>query len=663
MSRSALKGVQAAAGAGDDLVYAEDVFSTYLYDGNGSTQTITNGIDLSGDGGMVWLKGRYEIGNTSNSVTGTIANTVRGATKFSYDELTAAEGTNSGHITQFNSDGFNVGSYSLANSNNMRMCAWSFRKQPGFFDVQTYTGTGSAQTVSHDLACKPGLVIVKRLDSSSAWGVYGRNGANDSEIGIGYLNQNSAFTTSGITFTCTSSSVTIYSSSFSFDATASGGTFVVYFFAMGGTDNDARVFGEDSDESIIACGAYSGNGSTTGPVINLGWEPQWIMVKASNDTSNWTIMDTMRGIVTGGNDAILSANNSTAENSSSYNYVKVTPTGFQPENTNTAINASSYEYIYMAIRRPNKPASEFAATALLGLDKPTSGGKPTPGFPADFGFAKNTTGAGAWYVGSRLTSTNYNNFNTNNAESNASGYSWDSMTQFFHGYSWADYMTYGFRRAPGFMDVVTYTGVSSSTVVKHNLGVVPEMVWRKRRDSSSAWYVWASVLSGAGTAQANGNFYNSDTSGDGSGFSSGQYYSGDTQFDNITPATATEFTQGVANVSTATYVTYLFASVTGISKIGTYTGTGNDLNVDCGFSAGARFVLIKRSDASGGWYVWDSVRGIVAGNDPYFLFNSQADDVTNTDYIDPLSSGFTVTSSAPDEINASGGTYLFYAIA
>jgi hypothetical protein len=110
-------------------------------------------------------------------------------------------------------------------------------------------------------------------------------------------------------------------------------------------------------------------------------------------------------------------------------------------------------------------------------------------------------------------------------------------------------------------------------------------------------------------------------------------------------------------------IAYLFATVAGISKVGSYTGTGNDLNVDCGFSTGARFILIKRKDASGDWYVWDSLRGIVVGNDPYLLLNTTAAQVTNTDYIDPLASGFTVTSSAPAALNASGGTYLFYAIA
>ena len=111
------------------------------------------------------------------------------------------------------------------------------------------------------------------------------------------------------------------------------------------------------------------------------------------------------------------------------------------------------------------------------------------------------------------------------------------------------------------------------------------------------------------------------------------------------------------------FVLYLFASFAGISKIGTYSGTGSDVDVNCGFSSGARFILIKRTDSTGDWYVYDTSRGIVGGNDPYILLNTDAAEVTNTDYIDPLASGFTVTSSAPDALNADGGTYLFLAIA
>jgi len=76
--------------------------------------------------------------------------------------------------------------------------------------------------------------------------------------------------------------------------------------------------------------------------------------------------------------------------------------------------------------------------------------------------------------------------------------------------------------------------------------------------------------------------------------------------------------------------------------------------------------MIKRADGStntGDWYVWDTLRGITAGNDPYLLLNSTAAQVTNTDYIDPLASGFTITSGAPTALNYNNGTFIFLAIA
>lgn len=105
----------------------------------------------------------------------------------------------------------------------------------------------------------------------------------------------------------------------------------------------------------------------------------------------------------------------------------------------------------------------------------------------------------------------------------------------------------------------------------------------------------------------------------------------------------------------------MFATVAGVSKIGSYTGTGSDINVDCGFSAGARFVLIKRNNDAGNWFVYDSVRGINAGADPYILLNSNSAEDSSNDDIDPLSSGFTIPSGS--NVNTNGGTYIFLAIA
>ncbi len=117
------------------------------------------------------------------------------------------------------------------------------------------------------------------------------------------------------------------------------------------------------------------------------------------------------------------------------------------------------------------------------------------------------------------------------------------------------------------------------------------------------------------------------------------------------------------NSSGENYVVYLFATLAGISKVGTYSGTGSNINVDCGFTAGARFVMIKRTDSTGDWYYWQTALGINSGSDPYLRMNSTGAKVTSYDYIDPLNAGFTITSSASADLNASGGTYLFLAIA
>ena len=73
--------------------------------------------------------------------------------------------------------------------------------------------------------------------------------------------------------------------------------------------------------------------------------------------------------------------------------------------------------------------------------------------------------------------------------------------------------------------------------------------------------------------------------------------------------------------------------------------------------------MIKRTDSTGDWYVWNSASGISAGNDPYILWNSDAAEVTNTDYIDTYNAGFEISSTAPAAINDSGGSYIFLAIA
>jgi hypothetical protein len=121
---------------------------------------------------------------------------------------------------------------------------------------------------------------------------------------------------------------------------------------------------------------------------------------------------------------------------------------------------------------------------------------------------------------------------------------------------------------------------------------------------------------------------------------------------------STVFTTPV--IGTYNAVNYLFATAPGVSKVGSYTGNGaSTQTIDCGFSSGARFVLLKRTDTTDEWYVFDSVRGIVSGNDPFLMINNTSTEVSNQDLIEPHSSGFIINNWA----NGSGSSWIFYAIA
>jgi hypothetical protein len=133
-----------------------------------------------------------------------------------------------------------------------------------------------------------------------------------------------------------------------------------------------------------------------------------------------------------------------------------------------------------------------------------------------------------------------------------------------------------------------------------------------------------------------------------------------------TAPTSSVFTLGNsanANTTTYTYVAYLFATCPGVSKVTNFTGTGALQTINCGFAAGSRFVLIKRTDSTGDWYVWDSARGLSSSTDPYLLLNSTAAEVTGTNWVDTTATGFQVTAASGNNVNINGASYIALAIA
>ncbi len=655
--------VLAAAGAaGGEKVYVDDVFSTYLYEGTGLSKQITNGLDLAGEKGLVWFKAREPLSSPytnlefhclfDNVRTGASAGSAGGGGRLRSDSSQGSQSDT--YLDSYNSNGFTITSNStddaanLINQSGKKFVSWSFRKAPGFFDVVTWTGDGIAgKTIAHSLGSVPGMIIIKNLDSSYDWSVYHRSLANTH-----YMRLNSTATAESTNnyWNSTTATSTHFTLGDHGSVNKDNDDFVAYVFA-----HDEPVFGTDEDESIIKCGSYTGNGGTK--AIDVGFEPQWFFIKNSTTSStSWQTFDIMRGAASNGLDQPRLEFDSAGQETSAYR-IHVTSTGFTIDSQSSdVVNSSGDTYIYMAIRRPNKPPE--AATEVFAID--TRGGtSPTPptynsGFPLDWIWTRDTT-ASNWQARARLTGkSKYLQLNSTNAtgDNALTRVTFDRMdgAGTDTGVDSANY-AWMFKRAPGFMDNVVYKGdAASNRAVDHNLGVTPELLIVKRFDNIDPWRVQYTGIFGAGTA------LRLDDAG---------AVAAGSAFNGASAPTASNFYVGSdseANGSGERYVAYLFATLPGISKVGSYTGTGSDINVDCGFTNGARFVLIKRTDSTADWFLYDTTRGISSGNDPYLKVNHAESQVTNTDYIDPLSSGFIANSNSAD-INASGGTYLFLAIA
>lgn len=624
--------------------FIEDLFSTYLYTGNGSTQTITNGIDLAGKGGVVWLKNRGAAGH------GFIQDTARGVSKYLLTSSTNAEATNNAgeRLTSYNNNGFSLGSDpgSAVNAATNTYVSWTFRKAAKFFDVVTWTGDGAlGRQISHSLGGTPGFIIVKRTDTTSDWTVWHR-----SVTGNAFLQTTDAWQ-AGYTRITTADATTLTVSDSSM-VNASGGTYVAYLFAH-----------DTSADGLIQCGSYTGNGSASGPTVTLGWEPQYVLVKnVSNGAAgmNWFVFDTMRGIATGGADAYVSANLSDAENSSA-DRLDVNATGFQIKSSSGSFNNSGETYIYLAIRRgPMKPPTS-GTQVYNAIARTGTGAAATVtgvGFPPDACLSMNrsgTTSTGTSFYDKLRGPTKYLTGAYTNAEgTNGTGltaFGMDGVTLGTDGNgdvnATTTYVMQFLRRYPGVFDQVCYDGSGSSSdpiSVSHNyIGVVPEMAIVRRRGSVSEWDVYHKDIPT--------KYLKLNTTGAIANFQ---------MFTSVSASSISMTGTGDVNGgSGAKHVMWLFATLAGISKVfATTKVAGVNKDVDCGFASGARFVLLKRTDSTGDWYLWDSVRGIVAGNDPYLLLNSTAAEVTGTDYIDPYAAGFTIVDGG-----LANGDYIGFAIA
>ena len=849
-------------GAVAKKTYVDDVFSTFLYKGTNGANTVNNGIDISGEGGLVWVKNRTSSRNSM------LFDTVRGVNQEMATQSSSASNDNSSLNQTFTSTGFTFNnSHSDVNSSSDNYSSLTFRKAPGFFTCLTYSGSGSARTISHDLGCVPGLIMIKRTDSSSDWIVYHKSVGPEKVL---FLNESDAQYDNDTYFNDTAPTSSVFSLKDSTTVNASGGTYIAYLFAGGestaatansvhfngssgslsipdsadwilgdtftleawirldsigsgdtlcdhganegflvfldstserirfydydsdktvssadeslkpgqwshvalvnnsGTvqwyidgmpsgssvsnidiDIDAAstfelgrrvggsnywdgkvsnfrivkgtavytsafrpptepltnitntkllccnnasdekgstvtpgtitstsgadvssdspfddpagfVFGASGSESIISTGSYIGNGNTTGPKIYLGWEPQWVMIKLTSGSNSWYIWDSMRGIVTGGNDPYLQANDSGAEDGG-YNPIELTATGFKLiTSSGTWVNGGGSNYVYMAIRRPDgyvgKPAD--AGTDVFNL---TIGASSTTlpvfttGVPIDYYFYQRPeNAAGNWMTGARLTGATSMKMNLTDQFQNDG----DATFDFSNGFGkWSGDLSafnlWSFKRHAGF-DVVVFKGNGANGhTIMHSLGKTPEMIWIKNLNRTDHWRVYHKGLNG-GTNPWNYQFKINDRGAE----SASSVW-------NQTAPTSTYFTlnndNGV-NGNGEVVEAMLFAS-TDVSYVGSYTaGAGSAVTITTGFQP--RFLWAKNvseaaTNDSNAVFVFDTLRGWGSGNDEMMDMSSTNVQNDSVDYGAPTSTGFTLT--ADTNMNNQSDKYVFYA--
>lgn len=289
-----------ATTSGASGVAVENVFSTSLYTGNGSTQTITNGIDLAGQGGLVWVKGRSAATNHK------LTDTARGATNAAVSNSDAAQTTDTNGLTSFGSTGFSLGSDSAYNTNSATYVSWAFRKQPKFFDVVTYTGDGTNRAIAHNLGSVPGCIIVKKTTDIESWYVYHRSLGRTWYL---RLNATADQATSTSIWNFTNPTDAVFTVGGVSAVNGFGDTYVAYLFA-----HDAGGFGPYGTSNAISCGSFitdgSGNATVTHGFTNGA---QFCMLKVSSTLGGWEMFDTQRTPSWTSADARLRPNLSNAE--------------------------------------------------------------------------------------------------------------------------------------------------------------------------------------------------------------------------------------------------------------------------------------------------------------------------------------------------------------
>jgi hypothetical protein len=328
-------------------------FQVATWSGNNSNQAITNdgNSDLQPD--LVWIKARNESSDHA------LLDSTRGLTKRLHSNTNDQEtNDSSATMSSFDSDGFTMTQYNVANDSDDTGVAWQWKANGGTtssnstgditttvqanttagFSIVTWTSAGSTN-VGHGLGVAPNFIIMKALNASSEnWLVGSDEIVWTKRI---RLNLDSASATSSAFGQAPTSSI------FYCSPASSSYNYVAYCFA--------------EKQGYSKFGEYTGNGNADGPFVYTGFKPAWTMIKEIPNAGSWYINDNKRdtfNLV----DQTVYADLSNAEATESNNSMDYLSNGFKLRGTGNDTNLDDSTYIYMAFAEHPFVSSEGVPT-------------------------------------------------------------------------------------------------------------------------------------------------------------------------------------------------------------------------------------------------------------------------------------------------------------
>ena len=300
----------------------EAYFQVKTYTGNNTTDTaITFDGDTDMSPNFVWIKCRSS-GNSS-----ALFNSVIGPDYHLVSNDNAAQAGDGSYFKSFDSDGFTLGIGGQVNDSGVTYVAWCWKETADAgFDIVTYTGDGNNRDISHSLSAVPDFIAVKNNTSARTW-INGHTSLGwDKNL---YFDMSNAENDSADMWNDTAPTSLVFTVGTSVGVNENTDSIIAYLWS--------------GKQGFSKFGKYTGNSSADGPFIYTGFKPAFVMVKRTDNTSDWQMQDNKR-IGYNVNNYRLSANLADAETTSGV--MDFVSNGFKFRGT--PMNTTGGTFIYMA---------------------------------------------------------------------------------------------------------------------------------------------------------------------------------------------------------------------------------------------------------------------------------------------------------------------------